>query len=325
MTYGERASQSSKPKLDKKLAAQPAPLGGRLTGAGNVRLIFFGTEDFSAASLSALLKADWNICACVTKPDTRVGRGRALNEPKVKQIAKKAEITAYQPAKLQDIHDDIKSLKPTHGVLVSYGKIIPQSIIDLFPGGIINVHPSLLPKYRGPAPIEAPILNGDSKTGVSLMLLTAGMDEGPVYYQKEVPLTGRETKPELAGLLSAIGSKILSDQLSSIIDKSLLPNPQDNSQASYTKLIRKDDGLVDWGKPAIQLEREIRAYLGYPKSTADIHGHKVVITRSRIAKSENDGSLIQKCGEGWLEIIELVAPSGRKITGAEFILGYLRK
>lgn len=289
------------------------------------RLIFFGTEEFSSQSLQALLDNGWNVVAVVTKPDAKAGRGQALTAPKVAEIAAKAGIKILQPVKVQETYDELKALQPTHGILVSYGKIIPASIIDLFPGGIINVHPSLLPKYRGPSPIEAPILNGDSKTGVSLMLLSVGMDEGPVYYQKEVALNGNETKPELYLKLSKVGSEILVEQLKNIIDKQLPPIPQDDSKATYTKLIRKEDGEIDWGKPAARLEKEVRAFLGYPKSTTVIDGHRVVVTKARIAQSETDGQLVQKCLDSWLEILELIAPSGRKITGANFISGYRKK
>src|SRR5665213_119654 len=160
-------------------------------------LVFFGTENFSAPALEKLIAGGWPVLAAVTKPDARGGRGQKLIVPKVKQIADKHNIPVLQPEKFSEINAKIAELKPELGVLVAYGKIIPQGTIDLFPGGIINVHPSLLPKYRGPAPIEAPILNGDKETGISLMRLSAGMDEGPVYEQKRVALNGDEQRPEL--------------------------------------------------------------------------------------------------------------------------------
>ncbi len=245
-------------------------------------IVFFGTEDFSLGALKSLVEAGFNIAAIVTKPDSPRGRGHKLTPPLVKTYALEHNIAVWQPTKLHDITDNIKKLTDPAGVLVSYGKIIPQSIIDLFSPGIINVHPSLLPLYRGPSPIEAAILNGDHKTGVSIMQLSAAMDAGPIYHQELFELRGNETGPALLDELGAIGIKNLIDLLPAILDDNLTSQPQDSTAATYCKLINKADSIVDWHKPAVQLEREIRAYLGWPGSRATLGETDVIITSATV-------------------------------------------
>ena len=285
-------------------------------------LVFFGTEDFSAASLQALIDSGWLISAVVTKPDTKSGRGNKLSSPRVKQIAKSHNIPVWQPQKLLDILSELKALKPDYGVLVAYGKIIPQSIIDAFGGGIINVHPSLLPKYLGPAPIEAAILNGDHETGISLMSLIADMDAGPVYYQEAFGLSGHENRIELTRSLAKRSAEVLVDKLPDIIDGKLSAKIQNELAATYTKLIHKRDGAIDWTKPAVQLEREVRAYAGWPKSYTQVFGQNIIVSRARIAKDSQAGTLVMPAGKSYLEILELIGPSGRTMSGADFIRGY---
>jgi methionyl-tRNA formyltransferase len=257
-----------------------------------------------------------------TKPDSRGGRGQKTIVPEVKQIVDKHGIAVWQPEKVAEIDTKIANLKPTHGILVAYGKIIPQATIDLFPGGIINVHPSLLPKYRGPSPIESAILNGDSDTGVSIMRLSAGMDAGPIYAQVRIELDGSETRPQLYEQLAQSGADLLLERLPAIIEGWLTPKPQDDKLATYSRLLKKEDGWIDWTKPAETYEHQIRAFLGFPKSRTKLHGYEVVMTKARVAQSADDGSLVMKCQPGWLEILELTAPSGRSMSGADFLRGY---
>ena len=285
------------------------------------KLIFFGTESFSGPSLWALMKDGYDLLA-VTKPDAPSGRGQNINTPLVKSIAEKNNIKVLQPSSVSDIASELREFGATHAALVAYGKIIPQAIIDVFPGGIINVHPSLLPKYRGPSPIEAAIINGDSETGISIMALDSKMDTGPIYYQEKDSLRGTEDARTLYDNLSLLGGAILIEKLPLIMSGELTPKPQDDSSASYTKLLRKEDGLVDWGEPASIIERKIRAYIKYPKSRAKVHGVDVIITKARVAKIQQDGRLIMKTGLQYLEILELVAPSGKTMSGHDFTLGY---
>ncbi len=287
-------------------------------------LLFFGTEDFSAVSLQALIDAGFSIATVVTKPDFRRGRKQLLTQPVVKKIALAHNIPVLQPNKLTDISEDLRALQPITGVLVSYGKIIPESIINLCSPGIINVHPSELPKYRGASPIESAILHGDGKTGVSLMKLVAAMDAGPVYVQESVSLNGDENRPSLYTQLAIVGSRLLINNLQKIINNEILPVPQDESKATYTQLLKKEDGILSPSvKTAVQLEREVRAYQGYPKCRYTIYNEECIVLASRIAKDEEDGQLIVACKDNtWLELLSLTGPSGRVMSGADFVRGY---
>jgi methionyl-tRNA formyltransferase len=291
------------------------------------KLVFFGNERLatgvsrtSAPTLRALIDNGYDVTAVVSNYEK--GRSRNARELEIAEVAKQHNIPVLLPAHLDDIKDDIKSMKADFGVLVAYGKIIPREIIDIFPHGIINIHPSLLPKYRGPAPIEQVILDGASQTGTSIMQLVLKMDAGAVYAQDKIKLTGHESKEELAEELLLKGVGLLINSLPQILDKSLLPTLQDESQASYTHLLKKEDGIINWEQPAKEIERQVRAYAGFPKSRTKIVSHDIVITKARVAKHKEDGGLVMECQPGWLEIKELIAPSGRKITGAEFIRGY---
>lgn len=287
-------------------------------------LLFFGTEDFSAVSLIALLEAGFDVRAVITKPDFRRGRGKTLQQPRVKQVAESAGIPVLQPTKVIEITDLAKALHPVAGVLVSYGRIIPQSVIDLFSPGIINVHPSLLPKYRGPSPIESAIANGDSKTGVSIMQLNAAMDAGPVYAQRTVPLLGNETKFVAYDYLGRIGAELLVETLPHILSDSLRPTPQDDEQATYCSLLKKEDGiLAPEHMTATQAERLVRAYQGYPKTRLQLNGDDAIITKATAAPGAQErGLLVPFADHTLLEIQELIGPSGKSMTGEAYIRGY---
>ena len=286
-------------------------------------IVFFGTEDFSLATLEQLIDAGYSIAAVVTKPDAPRGRGHKLTPPSVKVLAQQHNIPVLQPQKLKEIAEDLRALGPATGVLVSYGKIIPQSIIDLFTPGIINVHPSLLPKYRGPSPIESAIENGDRETGVSIMQLSAAMDAGPVYTQIHHPLTGTETQPELYATLAQKGAETLLKTLPAIIRGELQPTPQNDAQATYCQLLSKEDA---WLNPsnltAQQAERKIRAHLAWPKSKLHFGDHTIIITKAHVASTQKTPLDIM-CQDGvFLCIDEVIAPSGRRMHAEDFLRGY---
>lgn len=287
-------------------------------------IIFFGTDTFSAAALRSLIEAEYKIGAVITKPDSKSGRGQKMVTPLVKQIAEEHGIPVWQPTRLIEVADDIKKMGDVIGVLSSYGRIVPQAIIDLFRPGIINIHPSLLPLYRGPSPIETAIINGDHQTGVSIMKLSAEMDAGPVYAQEIYELTGTETAPELYATLSALGGRMLIETLPSIIEGNLLPSPQANA-AIYCYLLKKEDAPI---KPdemtAVQAERRVRAYLTFPKTKLSYGDESIIITKAHVATdemSEKDLSVVFK-DNSILAIDELIAPSGKTMSGQAFKNGY---
>lgn len=289
----------------------------------SAKIVFFGTEDFSLTTLTGLIEAGYTIAAVVTKPDNKKGRGQQLVAPQVKVLATRFNIPVWQPAKLTEIEDDIKSLGQVTGILVSYGKIIPQSIIGLFTPGIINIHPSLLPKYRGPSPIESAIKNGDTVTGVTIMQLSAEMDAGPIYTAKEHSLQVTETRPELYHALADVGTNLLLETLPRIIDGSLHPTPQDATRATYCQLLQKTDATLDpTTLTAAQAERQIRAHIGFPKSKLTLINQQVIVTKAHVAEQPKT-PLDVICEDGaYLCIDELIAPSGRRMSAEAFLNGY---
>lgn len=288
-------------------------------------IVFFGTDEFSLTALTALIEASYPVAAVVTKPDSRQGRGHKLTPPLVKVLATSSNIPVWQPDKLRDIANDITALGAPLGVLSSYGKIIPQSIIDLFDPGIINIHPSLLPRYRGPTPIETAIACGDDTTGVSIMQLAAGMDNGPVYTAKEYQLTGKETAPELYHTLATVGANLLLETLPGILEGTLAPIAQDDSKATYTHLLTKE---AAWLRPdelsATEAEQKIRAHLAFPKTKIDLDGHTIIITKAHTSDDTSNKTAI-RCKDGrYVSIDELIAPNGRRMSSTDFERGYLR-
>lgn len=287
------------------------------------KIVFFGTENYSLITLKALVDNGFNVVCVVTKPDTRRGRGHKLAEPPVKTFAKSHNIPVLQPNKVSEITEHIKRLQPVTGILVAYGKIIPQSIIDLFTPGIINVHPSLLPKYRGPSPIESAIANRDHETGVSIMQLDKKMDAGPVYSQITQPLNEKETKPELYDKLFHDGTALLIKNLPDIINNTIIPTPQNDNNATYCQLLTKENSWIDPERmTAAEAYAHVRAHLGFPRSRINIGGRDIIITKSHcddIPKSPLD----QKFSDGnYLIIDELIAPSGKTMNAEDYLRGY---
>lgn len=289
------------------------------------KVIFFGTEDFSLPSLEALLENNYRVVAVVTKPDSRRGRGRQLSAPAVKRLAADFGLKVFQPVQLADINDDLAKLQADIGVLVSYGKILPERTLNLFDKlGVVNVHPSLLPKYRGPSPIEAAIKNGDAMTGVTIMQLVSAMDAGPIYHQTDLKLTGSETKPQLYDRLARLGAEQLVSCLPAILNGDLKAKPQPNLDVSYTTLLSTDMALVDpLTDDAYAIERQVRAYLGFPKTKLKINNNVVIITSAKVVDRKIDDQLVVDCAnQSYLLIEELVAPSGKAMSGSAFLRGY---
>jgi methionyl-tRNA formyltransferase len=287
-------------------------------------IIFFGTEDFSLTVLTALIETGYTIGAVVTKPDTKKGRGQQLSAPPVKILATMHNIPVWQPEKLKDITSDILAFGNPAGVLVSYGKIIPQATIDLFSPGIINVHPSLLPKYRGPTPIESAIANGDKTTGVSIMELTAKMDAGPVYAAKEYSLSGTETQFELYQTLASFGADLLLETLPRILSGSTQPKEQNEAEATYCSLLSKDDAWLDTSKyTAEEAERLIRAHLVFPKSKIKLQDKDIIVTKAHVSVDQKTPLHIEFRGGAFLSVDELIAPSGKRMNADAFLRGYV--
>ena len=294
----------------------------------NRPIVFFGTEEFSAISLQALIDAGFEISAIITKPDSRKGRGQKLQAPTVKKIGEKFNIPVLQPSKMSEIIGSVENLpvRPI-GVLVSFGRIIPQNIIELFDGGIVNVHPSLLPKYRGPSPIESAIFNGDEKTGVSIMSLSKEMDAGDVYVQEEFSLKGNETSSELYETCGKIGAEMLINHLPAIMSAKMTANPQNESEATYCQLLKKSDAILNPEiQTAEQAEKQIRAFEIFPKSKIQIGENLLIVNSAKVVnENPNNSPLTIKFSDGkFLQIEKITAPSGKQMPAESYINGYLK-
>lgn len=301
-----------------------------------MNLIFFGTPGFSLPALEQLANAGCRPALIVTTPDKPRGRGQRVTPTPVKTWAMAHGINVITPAKLDaSAIDQIKALKPLVGVLAAYGKIIPKAVIDVFPKGVLNIHPSLLPKYRGASPIQTALLNGETLTGVSIMLLTAGLDEGPTIIQKQVVIQNSENAGQLEARLAVIGAELLVQALPQWLNGQIQAKPQDNSQATFTKPIPKNAGKLDWSQPASVLANMVRAYTptpgaytilairGKPKWLKILASHAIEINKKTPGTVfELDGLPAVAAMDGAL-VLDLVQLAGKKPqTGAEFLNGY---
>lgn len=291
-------------------------------------LLFFGNERLvsgltktDAPILRGLLDRGYTIKAVVSHHSD--GQSRSNRSLEVADIAIAHNIPVLLPDRPTDIADQLAGYKADAAILVAYGRIIPQSIIDIFPMGIINIHPSLLPKYRGPTPIESAILNGDHETGVSIMQLSSGMDTGPVYGQVTIPLTGTETKFDLYETIATKSSELLFSLLPHILDGSLTPIEQNDTDATYCQLLTKADSYLDpAAMTAADADRRIRAYLGFPKTKLTLLDQQCIITKAHVEHQQKTPlDIVCRDGE-FLSIDELIAPSGRRMNAASFINGY---
>jgi methionyl-tRNA formyltransferase len=231
-----------------------------------MRIFFAGTPEFAVLPLQALAN-HFTICGVLTNPDRPVGRSRRPLPPPVKIKALEMDLPVIQPEKLdQDLRETVRALNPDILVVAAYSKIFRENFLTLFPNGGINIHPSLLPKYRGPSPVQAAILNGDAEAGVTVQRLALKMDTGDILAQERISMKGNETAPELLDLSFRIGSRLLVDVIWRMQKGSLQPIPQNEEQASYCRLIQKEDGLIDWNEDADRIARMIRAYLPWPRA-----------------------------------------------------------
>ena len=301
------------------------------------RVVFFGNERIATGTtttgqtLTALIDKGYDVCAVVVSENGTTSRN--TRELEVQRIASINNIPFYSPASLKDFLPQIQSFKADVGVLAAFGKMVPESIINSFPFGIINIHPSLLPKHRGSIPIESALLHGDAKTGVSIMHLVKKMDAGPVYAFSELPLNGHETKQALADQLLSIGSTMLVEILPDILSGAIVATSQDESCATYDQLISKNDGILDFTKPAVQLEREVRAFAEWPKSRTNIAGKDVVVTAAHFANTDQPTTGI---GQAFIQnkelciqtsdgifVIDSLKPAGKSdMLSSAFLAGY---
>ncbi|KKT42314.1 MAG: Methionyl-tRNA formyltransferase [Candidatus Giovannonibacteria bacterium GW2011_GWA2_44_13b] len=298
-------------------------------------LVFFGTSEFAVLALDVLIKNGTSPVAAVTSPDRPAGRGKKLTVSPVKEFLNE-RLVLLQPEKLDSqLILKLKELSADMGVIASYGKILPKELIEIFPKGILNIHPSLLPKYRGASPIQAVILNGDAETGVSIILLDEKMDHGPVLAQSSNLGLGNlscATYLSLHDSLAKLGAELLIETIPKWLNGEIIPHPQDDSQATFTKLIKKEDGKIDWTKSAEKIERTVRAFYPWPCAFTDTGGKRLKIVKAEIIENKNSlkpGTFFEHekfpaiaCGEKALNLLA-VQPAGKKeMSGEAYLRGH---
>jgi methionyl-tRNA formyltransferase len=297
------------------------------------RIVFAGTPEFALASLTALVEAGRKPVAVLTQPDRPAGRGKKLTASPVKVFAGEHGIPVQQPRTLRDPEavTAFAALQPDLLIVAAYGLILPQDVLDVPTHGCLNVHASLLPRWRGAAPIQAAILAGDATTGISLMAMTAGLDCGPVFHAEPIEIGPGETAGELHDRLAALGGSLLVERLDAIIAGELRAIPQDDAQATYAPKIDKQDARIDWSLSAPDVVRRIRAYNPFPGAfcftAPDAGEHRIKIWRAtaiggegapgEVLRCDRD-AVVVACGSGAISLDELQLPGKRRVTAQEF-------
>jgi methionyl-tRNA formyltransferase len=297
-----------------------------------LRLIFLGTPAFAVPTLERAVGAGHNVIEVVTQPDRPRGRGQELAPSPVKQSAQKLGIPIYQPERIRrpEAVEHLRALDADAMVVVGYGQIIPQSVIDLAPHGIINVHASLLPKYRGAGPIQWAIIHGETRTGVTTMRIDAGLDTGDTLLKTETEIGPDENAIDLGRRLAEMGADLLVGTLAGIEAGTIVPEKQDPTQATYAPLLKKEDGQIDWIQPASAIHNRVRGLQPWPGAYTSFRGgtlHVWKVGQASWPAQATPGTVITTkppiiaCGSGALELFEVQLEGRKRISGAEFVNG----
>ncbi|HEV2618877.1 MAG TPA: methionyl-tRNA formyltransferase [Acidobacteriaceae bacterium] len=299
-----------------------------------MNLVFCGTPEFAVPTLAALVCAGHRISLVVTQPDRAAGRGMQLHPPPVKQAALACGIPVTQPAKIKanaDFQAQLEAIRPDAIVVVAYGRIIPRWMLDLPPLGNINLHGSLLPKYRGAAPVQWAVANGESITGVTTMRLDEGLDTGDLLLAHAVPIAPHEAAPDVFQSLAEAGAQLMVQTLGRLAAGNLTPQPQDHTQATLAPILSREDGAMDFARPAQQIYNRWRGFQPWPGAHTTLGGKKLIV--HRIALSRHTGiepgslhvhndQLLAGCGDGFSIVLEEIQIEGkRRMTAAEFLRG----
>jgi len=299
-----------------------------------VRVVFLGSGAFAIPSFEALFAAGHEVAALVTQPDKEKGRGRSLAPPPLKPVAAARGVPILQPRRVREpgAQAALRAFAPDVQVVVAYGQILPRELIDVPRLGTLNVHASLLPRYRGAAPIQWAILRGETETGVSTMQIDEGLDTGPVLLQRTLPIGPDETAGELEPRLARLGATALVDTLAGLASGSLLARPQDHACATLAPMLHKDDGRIDWSREAGALACQVRGLNPWPGAFASWNETRLGVWRAsarpatapadpgRLLGRDGDALLVA-CGAGVLALLEVQPEGRRRMSGAAFALG----
>jgi len=299
------------------------------------RIVFFGTPSFAITTLQELLKGPDKLVGVVTQPDREKGRGRKIVISPVKELALRHGLVPLQPekAKQEAFQEILKGLRPDLMVVVAYGQILPRAVLDIPKYGAVNVHASLLPKYRGAAPIAWAILNGEKMTGVTTMVMDEGMDTGDILLQTETPIGDGETCETLHDRLASLGAQLLSETLEKMKAGTIRPIPQDHSKATYAPPLNKEDGHLDWKKEAEEIDRQVRAFNPWPGAFTKLDGLLLKVYKGEVrekAPSGKTGTVIWvgsdfievEAGKGSYLLKEVQLEGRRRMAIREFLSGH---
>lgn len=297
-----------------------------------MKVIFMGTPDFAVPSLQKLIACGYQVCAVFTQPDKPKGRGHKLQPTPVKQVALKYDIPVFQPATLQDpaVQQEIAAMNADVIVVVAYGKMLPKAVLEAPKRGCINVHGSLLPKYRGAAPIQWAVMNGERTTGVTTMFMAEGMDTGDMLLYAPASIDPEETSGELYDRLKLMGADLLADTLDELQKGELNRIPQKEHEATFAPMLKKEHAVIDWFKPAQWIHDQIRGLNPWPCAVVHHNGKRLKLLGSRVSSgsgtpgelSRVDGELLVSCGQGQLRITELQTENGKRMSGKDYLLGH---
>jgi len=298
-----------------------------------LNVVFAGTPDFAVRSLAALFDSPHQVIGVLTRPDRPAGRGLKPAAPPVKQLAAARGVPVYQPANLRDagVQEELRRSRPDAIVVAAYGRILPQAVLDIPRYGGVNVHASLLPRWRGAAPIQRALLAGDRETGVSIMQMDAGLDTGPVLLRESIPILAEDTAGSLHDRLAELGGRLVVQALDALEAGRLKPVPQDAELATYASKLEAIEFSVSWRENALAVCRRVRALNPSPGASASLRGVKLKIWRcttapglgapGEVLKADASGLWVA-CGEGVLSITELQRSGGTRLPCADFLRGF---
>lgn len=300
-----------------------------------MRVVYMGTPDFAVGALEALLSSEHEVAAVVTQPDKPRGRGKAMCPSPVKEVAVRAGIPVLQPKRIREPEaaEQIRMFRPDILVVVAFGQIIPREVLDIAPYGCVNVHGSLLPKYRGAAPIQWAVINGERESGVTTMQMDEGLDTGDILLKKVIPLDEKETGGSLFEKLAAAGAKLLLETLEGLENGAITPMKQGASPTPYAEMLKKETGAIDWKKSAEKIERLIRGLNPWPSAYTKLNGKTLKLWQAdaikvnsqtaagTVLKAEKDQLWIQT-GDGVLAVRELQLEGKKRMDAGAFLRGH---
>lgn len=304
-----------------------------------MRVVFMGTPAFAVPSLEALDDSDHEVVGVVTQPDRPKGRGQTVVSCPVKELALSRGLPVRQPDKVKgpEFLQQLAEWKPDVIAVTAFGRILPKLILDLPPMGCVNVHGSLLPAYRGAAPIQWALIHGDTETGITTMLMDEGMDTGDVLFQQLVPIEPEDTALELGERMALAGGALLVETLTRLAERSVVPRAQDHSRATAAPLLKKEDGVIDWAQSATEIANRIRGLSPWPGSYTFHHDHRLIIRKGRVDAQggpvggrQRPGTILAvgpksfwvETGEGRLEVLEVQPENKKRMSVEQFLLGY---